>query len=83
MLCGDLNEKEIQKRWNIHIRITDSFCCSVETNTHCKATILQLKKKLFKVYLNFTSQPAQFQLLHAIWGSSCPLWSSVATMESD
>ena len=55
MLCGDLNEKEIQKRWNIHIRITDSFCCSVETNTHRKATILQLKKKLFKVYLNFTS----------------------------
>ena len=33
MLCGDLNGKEIQKRGDICIRIADSLCCTVETNT--------------------------------------------------
>ena len=33
VLCGDLNGKETQKRENICILITDSFCCTVETNT--------------------------------------------------
>ena len=31
--CGDLNGKEIQKRVDICIYITDSLCCTVETNT--------------------------------------------------
>ena len=33
VLCGDLNGKEIQKRGDICIRITDSLCCVAETNT--------------------------------------------------
>ena len=33
MLSGDLNGKEIQKREDIFIYITDSLCCSIETNT--------------------------------------------------
>ena len=33
VLCGDLNGMEIQKRWDICIRIVDSPCCTVETNT--------------------------------------------------
>ena len=31
--CGDLNGKEIQKRGDICIRIADSLCYTVETNT--------------------------------------------------
>ena len=31
VLCGDLNEKEIQKRVDIHT--DDSLCSTVETNT--------------------------------------------------
>ena len=31
MHCGDLNGKEIQKRGDICV--TDSFCCTAETNT--------------------------------------------------
>ena len=33
MLCGDLNGKEISERKDIHIHITDSLCCTAETNT--------------------------------------------------
>ena len=33
MLCGDLNEKEIQKREDICKHATDSFCYTAETNT--------------------------------------------------
>ena len=33
MLCGDLNEKEIQKGGDISIYIADSLCSIVETNT--------------------------------------------------
>ena len=43
MLCGELNGKEIEKRGDICIYIADSLCCTVETNTNCKATILQKK----------------------------------------
>ena len=32
MLCGELNGKEIQKRWVIRICMADSFCCAVETD---------------------------------------------------
>ena len=32
MLFGDLNEKEIQKRGDVCIRIADSHCCTVKTN---------------------------------------------------
>ena len=38
---GDLDGKKIQKRGDIRICIADSFCCTVETTQHCKATILQ------------------------------------------
>ena len=37
VLRGDLNGKTIQKRGGY----TGSLCCTVETNTHCKATTLQ------------------------------------------
>ena len=40
VLCGELNGKEIEKRGDICIYIADSLCCTVETNTNCKATIL-------------------------------------------
>jgi len=33
VLCGDLNGKEISKRKGKHIHITDSLCCTAETNT--------------------------------------------------
>ena len=33
VLCGNLNGKEIQKRVDICIRIADSLCCTVKTNT--------------------------------------------------
>ena len=33
LLCGDLNGKEIQKRGDICICISDSLGCIVETNT--------------------------------------------------
>ena len=29
VLCGDLNEKEIQERGDICIRMADSLCCTV------------------------------------------------------
>ena len=41
VLCGDLNVKEIQKRGDMFIRITGSLCCTTETNTHCKKTLIQ------------------------------------------
>ena len=37
VLRGDINGKKIQKRGGY----TGSLCCTVETNTHCKATTLQ------------------------------------------
>ena len=33
MLCGDLNGKETQNRGGTCICITDSICCTAETNT--------------------------------------------------
>ena len=33
MLCGDLNEKEIQERGDICVRRADSLCCTAGTNT--------------------------------------------------
>ena len=33
MFYGDLNGKEIQKRGDTYIHITDSLCCTAETNT--------------------------------------------------
>ena len=32
-LCGDLNEKAVQKREDIYVRMADSLCCTVENNT--------------------------------------------------
>ena len=53
MLCGNLNEKEIQKRGAICIHIADSLGCILETQ-HCKATVSQ-----FKIYIYMTSLVAQ------------------------
>ena len=36
MLCVDLNGKEVQKRGDINIRIADSLCYTVETNSIVK-----------------------------------------------
>ena len=33
VLCGDVTGKQIQKRGDICLRIADSLCCTVETNT--------------------------------------------------
>ena len=33
VLCGDQNEKEIQKRGDRCTRIADSLCCTAEINT--------------------------------------------------
>ena len=41
MLCGDLNGKDVQKGGYISKRMADSFYCKIETNTNCKATVLQ------------------------------------------
>ena len=32
MLCGDLNEKEIQKRGDACVRVADPLCCTADTN---------------------------------------------------
>ena len=40
-LCGHLNGKEIQKRGGMFIHITGSLCRTIETNTHCKKTLIQ------------------------------------------
>ena len=59
MLCDDLagweadgKEIEVQERGVyiyiyvcVCIMMTDSSCCTAETNIHCKAVSLQLKKK--------------------------------------
>ena len=37
--------REVQEEGLIHIQKTDSLHCTTETNTHCKVTISQLKKK--------------------------------------
>ena len=40
MHCGDLNGKEVQKRGDICICMTDSFCYTVETNAEAETPIL-------------------------------------------
>ena len=47
-LC-DLNGKEILKR-DICIHITDTIHHAAETNTNCKAAILQFNKKYICIY---------------------------------
>ena len=39
ILCGNLNEKKIQKRRDVCIHIADSLCCTVALTQHCKATM--------------------------------------------
>ena len=46
MLCGDLNEKEIQKRGDICILIADSVCCTAEANNTVKQLYPNNKKKI-------------------------------------
>ena len=46
MFCGDLNKKEIQKEGKyVYIHITDSFCCTAETNTTLKTNYTLIQKK--------------------------------------
>ena len=58
MLCDDLEGwdervgRKDQEGRDICIHIADQWCCTAETNTHCKTIILQLKKlkdKIFKI----------------------------------
>ena len=42
MLCDDQNRKEIQKRGDICIGVTDPRCCQQELAEHRKATIRKL-----------------------------------------
>ena len=44
-----MKEKTLEK--NMYICISEPLCCALETNTHCKLTILQLKKKKKKCHL--------------------------------
>ena len=48
MLCGDLNEKEIQK-WDKY-NIADSLCCKAEMNTTLQSNNTPIKKN--KVFLS-------------------------------
>ena len=43
MLCGDLNGKEIWKREDICVHMTDSLSVEQKLSQHCKETILQQK----------------------------------------
>ena len=45
MLCGDLNEKEIQNRGDICIHIADLLCYTAEISTTLQTTTLQFFKK--------------------------------------
>ena len=59
VLCGDPNGKEIQKRGDICIHITNSLCCTVETNT--------VKKRLYfseKLSLKKMSSLSEKYLVH-------------------
>ena len=49
MLCSNLNGKKVQKGGDTCIHIADLLCCNVESNTYCKATILNFFKKVLKV----------------------------------
>ena len=57
MICGDLNGKEIQKRGDIYVRITDSICRTAEINITSKAAILQyeLKQRDLGLILNLST----------------------------
>ena len=44
MHCGDLDGKEIQKG-DKYIRMADSFCCTVETNTTLQSNYSPIKIK--------------------------------------
>ena len=48
MLCGDLNEKEIQKSGAICIQIGGSLCCTVEINTTLANNYISIKINLKK-----------------------------------
>ena len=51
MLCFNLNGKEIQKRGNICIHITDSLCCIAETQ-HCVKIKINLKNTLYTLSMH-------------------------------
>ena len=46
--CGDPNRKEIHKRGKVYIQITDSLCCTVETNTTLQSNYIPIKINLKK-----------------------------------
>ena len=54
MLCFDLNGKEIKKRGDICIYITDSFCCIAET-PHCVKIKINLKNTLYTLSMQFAN----------------------------
>ena len=41
MLCGDVNGKEIQKRRDTHISMSDSLCCTAKTDTAMESNYTQ------------------------------------------
>ena len=48
MLCGDLNEKEIQERGDICVRRADSLCCTAGTNTTLESNYVPPKNNFTK-----------------------------------
>ena len=47
LLCGDLNEKRIWKRIDTCTCITESLCCTPETNTTLLINITPIYNKKF------------------------------------
>ena len=46
MLCGDLNETEIQKRGDLCIHVVDSLCRTVETTTTLQSNYTPIKIRI-------------------------------------
>jgi len=68
MLCGDLNGKEIQKRGDI--RVTDSLCCTVESNQRCKVTPIKILKNRISILVAFLLLLPFFAIL-IFWVFTC------------
>ena len=47
MLCGALNGRKFKKRGYICIRLADSLCYTVETNTMLQSDYMQIKANTY------------------------------------
>ena len=91
---GGLGRRRHRKGMYIYSLLTDSCCCTAETNTTCKATILQLKKIIFKkakqtkghtyslVAQTVKNRPATWEILVPPLDLEDPLEKGLATHSS-